>query len=48
MLRIPASMHDVAPERVHRPAAWTAFGTQDPEGADFRPCAAYGSLYGGW
>jgi len=46
MLRIPVSMHNVAPERVYRPAAWSAFGTQDPEGADFRACAACGPLYG--
>ena len=46
MLRIPVNMHNVEPERVYRPAAWSAFGTQDPEGADFRACAAYGPLYG--
>jgi len=46
MLRIPVNMHNVEPERIYRPAAWSAFGTQDPEGADFRACAAYGPLYG--
>jgi L-fucose isomerase len=46
MLRIPVSMHNVEPERIFRPAAWSAFGTHDPEGADFRACAAYGPLYG--
>jgi L-fucose isomerase len=46
MLRIPVSMHNVEHGLVYRPAAWSAFGTQDPEGADFRACAAYGPLYG--
>ena len=46
MLRIPVNMHNVEPERVYRPAAWSAFGTEDAEGADFRACAAYGPLYG--
>jgi L-fucose isomerase len=46
MLRIPVNMHNVEPGGVFRPAAWSAFGTQDPEGADFRACAAYGPLYG--
>ncbi|MEF3305481.1 L-fucose isomerase [Paenibacillus sp. GYB003] len=45
MLRIPVSMHNVPPERVFRPAAWNAFGTNDPEGADYRACGAYGPLY---
>jgi L-fucose isomerase len=45
MLRIPVSMHNVPAERVFRPSAWGAFGTGDPEGADFRACAAYGPLY---
>ena len=45
MLRIPVSMHNVPPERVFRPASWSAFGTSDPEGADYRACAAYGPLY---
>jgi L-fucose isomerase len=46
MLHIPVNMHNVPEERIFRPAAWTAFGTADPEGADFRACAAYGPLYG--
>ena len=45
MLRIPVSMHNVKPGKVFRPAAWAAFGTQDPEGADYRACAAFGPLY---
>ncbi len=45
MLRIPVNMHNVEPERIYRPAAWSAFGTSDPEGADFRACRNYGPLY---
>ena len=44
MLRIPVSMHNVAPDKIFRPAAWNAFG-MDPEGQDFRACQAYGPLY---
>ena len=47
MLRIPVSMHNVAPERLFRPAAWSAFGTSELEGADYRACSAFGPLYGG-
>ena len=39
MLRIPVSMHNVPEEQIFRPSAWTAFGTADLEGADFRACA---------
>ncbi len=46
MLRIPVAMHNVPADQVYRPAAWGAFGAQDPQGADFRACAAYGPLYG--
>ena len=45
-LRIPVSMHNVADERLFRPHAWSALGTADPEGADFRACATFGPLYG--
>ncbi|WP_309120601.1 L-fucose isomerase [Paenibacillus sp.] len=45
MLRIPVNMHNVPRSRVFRPSAWSAFGTKDPEGADYRACAAYGPLY---
>ena len=45
MLRIPVSMHNVPEEKIYRPHSWTAFGTRDKEGADFRACAAYGPLY---
>ena len=45
MLRIPVGLHNVPEEKIFRPAAWNAFGTKDPEGADYRACAAYGPLY---
>jgi len=45
MLRIPVYMHNVDESQVFRPSAWNAFGTADLEGADFRACANYGSLY---
>ncbi|GAB3902550.1 L-fucose isomerase [Mucilaginibacter boryungensis] len=44
MLRIPVSMHNVPGEKLFRPAAWKAFGS-DNEGADYRACATYGPLY---
>ncbi len=46
MLRIPVCMHNVSEERIFRPSAWSAFGTADLEGADFRACSAFGPLYG--
>ncbi|MGI6687291.1 MAG: L-fucose isomerase [Christensenellales bacterium] len=46
MLRIPVSMHNVPAEKIYRPHCWAAYGTQDPEAADYRACAAYGPLYG--
>jgi len=46
MLRIPVQMHNVAGKRLLRPSAWSAFGTKDAEGADFRACAGFGPLYG--
>ncbi|MDP3581532.1 MAG: L-fucose isomerase, partial [Ignavibacteria bacterium] len=45
MLRIPVNMHNVPEEKVYRPSAWNAFGTKDLEGADFRACKNFGSLY---
>ena len=45
MLRIPVSMHNVDEDKIFRPHAWTAFGTQDKESADYRACANYGALY---
>jgi L-fucose isomerase len=46
MLRIPVCMHNVPEDRIFRPSAWNAFGTNDLEGADYRACAAFGPLYG--
>ncbi len=46
MLRIPVYMHNVAEEKLYRPSAWSAFGTAELEGADFRACANFGPLYG--
>jgi L-fucose isomerase len=48
MLRIPVYMHNVVEEKIFRPTAWTAFGAMDPQGADFRACAHFGPLYGGY
>jgi L-fucose isomerase len=45
MLRIPVDMHNVSPDRVFRPSAWARFGAMDPQGADYRACAAFGPLY---
>lgn len=45
-LRIPVYMHNVAEDRIFRPSAWAAFGTDDLTGADFRACANFGPLYG--
>jgi L-fucose isomerase len=44
LLRIPVCMHNVE-GTLYRPSAWAAFG-MDPEGADYRACAAFGPLYG--
>jgi L-fucose isomerase len=38
-------MHNVAEERIFRPSAWSAFGTQCGESADYRACANFGALY---
>lgn len=45
MLRIPVSMHNVDEDRIFRPHAWSLFGTENLEGADYRACQNYGSLY---
>lgn len=45
MLRIPVSMHNVPEEKIFRPKAWKAFGTNDPEGSDYRACKNFGALY---
>jgi L-fucose isomerase len=46
ILRIPVYMHNVSAERIFRPHAWAAFGSEGLEGADFRACQTYGPLYG--
>jgi L-fucose isomerase len=43
-LRIPVCMHNVDETKIFRPAAWSAFGS-DNEGADYRACTTYGPLY---
>lgn len=45
LLRIPVCMHNVPEELIWRPTTWSAFGTSDLEGADFRACASLGPLY---
>ncbi len=45
MLRIPVNMHNVSADRIFRPSAWQAFGTNDLEGADYRACKNFGPLY---
>lgn len=45
MLRIPVNMHNVPKEKIFRPHAWAAFGTEDTQSADFRACLNYGPLY---
>ncbi len=43
-LRIPVCMHNVEEEKIFRPSAWSAFGS-DHEGSDYRACTAYGAIY---
>lgn len=45
MLRIPVCMHNVPEDKIFRPSAWNAFGS-DPEGSDYRACTSYGPIYG--
>ncbi|MBQ8894637.1 MAG: L-fucose isomerase [Clostridia bacterium] len=45
MLRIPVNMHNVDADKIFRPHAWSAFGTEDTQSADYRACATYGPLY---
>ena len=45
MFRIPVNMHNVPAGKIFRPHAWTAFGTDNPESADYRACLNYGALY---
>ena len=44
ILRIPVCMHNVPETEIFRPAMWRAFG-MDPEGQDYRACAALGARY---
>lgn len=44
LLRIPVNMHNVKEDRIFRPSAWGAFGS-DNEGADYRACVTYGPIY---
>ncbi len=45
MLRIPVNMHNVAEDRIYRPDAWSSFGTEQLESADYRACKNFGPLY---
>jgi len=46
MLRIPVSMHNVEAGDIFRPSSWSAFGTDNPESADYMACRNFGPLYG--
>jgi L-fucose isomerase len=46
LLRIPVCMHNLEESALFRPSAWSAFGMDDPTGADYRACANFGPLYG--
>ncbi len=46
MLRIPVNMHNISEDRIFRPSAWNAFGTDELEGADYRACQNFGPIYG--
>lgn len=45
LLRIPVNMHNIEAGRVFRPSAWTMFGTDNSESADYRACENFGPLY---
>ena len=45
MLRIPVNMHNIPGDKIFRPSAWASFGTEDLQGADYRACKNFGSLY---
>ncbi len=45
MLRIPVCMHNVPEDQIFRPGAWSAFGVNEPVGADYRACSTFGPLY---
>ncbi|MBS1603131.1 MAG: L-fucose isomerase [Bacteroidetes bacterium] len=44
ILRIPVCMHNVPKNKLFRPSAWQAFGSE-PESSDYRACTTYGPLY---
>lgn len=44
ILRIPVCMHNVPADKLFRPSAWHAFGSEG-EAADYRACSTYGPLY---
>ncbi len=46
MLRIPVNMHNVPEDKIFRPHAWAAFGTDDSQAADYKACEKYGPIYG--
>lgn len=45
ILRIPVNMHNVEASSIFRPSAWSMFGTEQSEAADFRACQNFGPLY---
>jgi len=45
MLRIPVALHNVEEDKIFRPSTWSAFGSNDLEGSDFRACKNFGPLY---
>lgn len=45
ILRIPVNMHNVDEDKIYRPQAWSAFGTMESEGADYRACQNFGPMY---
>ncbi len=45
MLRIPVALSNVEEDKILRPSTWSAFGTKDLEGADYRACKNFGPLY---
>lgn len=44
MCSIPVCMHNVEEDKIFRPSAWSAFGS-DAEGSDYRACDTYGPIY---
>ena len=44
MLRIPVNMHNVPADQIFRPKAWSLFGTESLEAADYRACEKFGPM----